>query len=87
VAEFDTDALTVGAGPVGMVFASEMARWKVACRIVDKKPTTVQHSNAVGVQISCALDLRSEIGTAGCTSTIWSRSTVLAAVRERQLVG
>ena len=39
--------LVVGAGPVGLVFASEMARYGIECRIVDKAQGTKEISKAL----------------------------------------
>ncbi len=45
------DVLIVGAGPVGMTAASELARWGVNVRIVDKKPGPTEESRAGLVQV------------------------------------
>jgi 3-(3-hydroxy-phenyl)propionate hydroxylase len=39
--------LVIGAGPVGLTFASEMARYGVSCRIVDKAQGTKEISKAL----------------------------------------
>jgi 3-(3-hydroxy-phenyl)propionate hydroxylase len=39
--------LVVGAGPVGLVFASEMARYGIPVRIIDKAPGTKEISKAL----------------------------------------
>ena len=44
------DVLIVGAGPTGLVMASELARHGVACRIIDKSSTRSQVSKALVIQ-------------------------------------
>jgi 2-polyprenyl-6-methoxyphenol hydroxylase-like FAD-dependent oxidoreductase len=44
------ETLVVGAGPVGLTMASELARYGVRCRIIDKSPTPSQVSKALGIQ-------------------------------------
>ncbi len=39
--------LVIGAGPVGLTFASEMARYGISCRIVDKAQGTKEISKAL----------------------------------------
>ena len=46
----DTDVLVVGAGPVGLTAACELARRGVACRIIDTLEDPPQYAKAVGVQ-------------------------------------
>jgi 2-polyprenyl-6-methoxyphenol hydroxylase-like FAD-dependent oxidoreductase len=41
------DALVVGAGPVGLMSASELRRHGAACRIVDRAPAPTDKSKAV----------------------------------------
>jgi len=36
---FDTDVLVVGAGPVGLTLAIDLARRDISCRIIDQAPT------------------------------------------------
>ncbi len=45
------EVLVVGAGPVGMTAAAELARHGVRVRIVDKRAGPVEHSQALGVQV------------------------------------
>src|ERR1700761_2321940 len=43
------DILVVGAGPVGLTMAAELARHGARCRIVDKLPTLSPYCRAIGV--------------------------------------
>src|SRR5215469_16164352 len=42
-----TEVLVVGAGPVGLTMAIELARYKVAVRIIDKAPERSDKSKAL----------------------------------------
>ena len=44
-----SQVLVVGAGPVGLTMAAELARHGVRCRIVDKLATRSPYCRAVGV--------------------------------------
>jgi 2-polyprenyl-6-methoxyphenol hydroxylase-like FAD-dependent oxidoreductase len=44
------DVLVVGAGPVGLMMACELARHGVPCRIVDASPGPTDQSRALGLQ-------------------------------------
>jgi len=43
------DVLVVGAGPVGLALACELARNGVSCRIIDKRPAAVTTSRAIAI--------------------------------------
>jgi 2-polyprenyl-6-methoxyphenol hydroxylase-like FAD-dependent oxidoreductase len=43
------NVLIVGAGPVGLTLACELARHGVRCRIIDKLPTPLPYCRAIGV--------------------------------------
>jgi 2-polyprenyl-6-methoxyphenol hydroxylase-like FAD-dependent oxidoreductase len=55
------DVLVVGAGPTGLALASQLARWGVRFRIIDKRPDRAQESRALGVQPR-SLELLQSIG-------------------------
>jgi 2-polyprenyl-6-methoxyphenol hydroxylase-like FAD-dependent oxidoreductase len=46
----DLDVLVVGAGPTGLTLASQLARFKVRFRIIDKARDRARESRALGVQ-------------------------------------
>jgi 2-polyprenyl-6-methoxyphenol hydroxylase-like FAD-dependent oxidoreductase len=47
---YDTDVLVVGAGPVGLTLALDLARRGVRVRLVDRAPGTFPGSRAKGIQ-------------------------------------
>ena len=57
----DIDVLVVGAGPTGLALASQLARWGVRFRIIDKRPDRAQESRALAVQPR-SLELLQSIG-------------------------
>ena len=46
----DTEVIVVGAGPVGLTAAVELARRGVRCRVIDALPEPPRYAKAVGVQ-------------------------------------
>ncbi len=46
---YKTKILVVGAGPVGLTMAAQLARYGVPCRIVEKNPGTTDKSKAIAV--------------------------------------
>lgn len=53
--------LIVGAGPTGLTLACELARRDIDFRIIDKNPTRIQTSNALGIQTR-TLELLDDMG-------------------------
>ncbi len=56
-----TDVLIVGAGPVGLTLACELARRSVSFRVVDRLPERMAHSRAIGIH-SRTLELFEGLG-------------------------
>jgi 2-polyprenyl-6-methoxyphenol hydroxylase-like FAD-dependent oxidoreductase len=59
----ETDVLVVGAGPTGLVMASELAARGVSSRIIDKAPVRSERSRALVVQAR-SLELLQKMGVA-----------------------
>jgi 2-polyprenyl-6-methoxyphenol hydroxylase-like FAD-dependent oxidoreductase len=49
MANSSPEALVVGAGPVGLTMAAELARHGVSCRIVDQLASPLPYCRAIGV--------------------------------------
>ena len=70
------DVVVVGAGPVGLVAAAELARHGVPVRIVDKLPKATDESRAIAVHAR-SLDMLDRMGIVddlidtGVKSTAW----------------
>jgi 2-polyprenyl-6-methoxyphenol hydroxylase-like FAD-dependent oxidoreductase len=56
-----TDVLVVGAGPTGLLLASELHRHGVACRIVDRADGPTDEARACGIQ-SRTLEILDAVG-------------------------
>lgn len=46
----EVEVLVVGAGPVGLTMASELLRYGIPCRIIDKNASSAHESRALGLQ-------------------------------------
>src|SRR5689334_21681489 len=49
--DYDTDALVVGAGPTGLVMASELTRNGMQCRIIDRLSQGSLESKVVSIRV------------------------------------
>jgi 2-polyprenyl-6-methoxyphenol hydroxylase-like FAD-dependent oxidoreductase len=67
----DSDVLVVGAGPVGLTMATELARHGLRVRIVDRLSTPPQYAKAVGIQPR--------------TLEMWERTGLLADVLDEAI--
>ena len=65
-----TDVLVVGAGPVGLTMAGELARYGLSVRIVDKDMARTDKSKAIVVWAR-TLELLDRMGS-GCTESFVS---------------
>lgn len=59
----DVPVLVIGAGPTGLMMASELARQGVRCRIIDKAPQASQLSKALAIHAR-TLEIFENIGIA-----------------------
>ena len=66
-----TDVLIVGAGPVGLTMAAELARYGLAIRIIDKAPHPTTTSKALAIW-SRSLELFDRMG---CTQSFLEAGT------------
>ena len=71
-----TDVLVVGAGPVGLTLACELARHGVACRVVDRAPARSTQSRATDLHAR-SLELWGHTGVAGA---ILARAVAIESV-------
>jgi 2-polyprenyl-6-methoxyphenol hydroxylase-like FAD-dependent oxidoreductase len=76
------DVLVVGAGPTGLALASQLARWGVRFRIIDKRPDRAHESRALGVQPR-SLELLQSIGLGERLAARGRRTTRLVLHRDR----
>jgi pentachlorophenol monooxygenase len=69
-----TDVLVVGAGPIGLMMASELRRHGVACRIIDALPEPANQCKAIGIQPR-TLEIWENIGivTDAINAGLWLR--------------
>jgi 2-polyprenyl-6-methoxyphenol hydroxylase-like FAD-dependent oxidoreductase len=73
---FDTDVLVVGAGPVGLTLAFDLARRDISCRIIDQAPTYPIGTRGRGInartqEVFEALDVLEPISTYAEPDRIW----------------
>lgn len=73
---FDTDVLVVGAGPVGLVLAVELARRGVATRIIDRRTEPTDESRAVVVHAR-SLEMMDAMGVVDAIVDSGRRTTAL----------
>ncbi|MCR6487856.1 FAD-dependent oxidoreductase [Amycolatopsis sp. OK19-0408] len=61
---YDVDVLVVGAGPVGLTAALQLARWGVSVRVVDAAPGPATTSRALGTHAR-SLEIYDQLGILG----------------------
>jgi 2-polyprenyl-6-methoxyphenol hydroxylase-like FAD-dependent oxidoreductase len=84
----DTDVLIVGAGPTGLMLASQLVRRGVRVEIVDRHSGPAQQSRALGVQARTLeiyaqlgiVDRALELGKKGTGATMWAQGRRMAHV-------
>lgn len=64
MAGYDVDVLVVGAGPVGLAAALQLARWGVSVRVVDAAPGPATTSRALGTHAR-SLEIYDQLGILG----------------------
>lgn len=64
MAGYDVDVLIAGAGPVGLMAASQLARWGVSVRLVDAVPGPATTSRALGAHAR-NLEIYDQLGIMG----------------------
>src|ERR1700742_2010685 len=82
----DTQVLVVGAGPVGLTMAAELARYGVAVRIVDKAAQRTDKSKAL-VLWSRTLELLERAGCAASLVAAGRKVTAANIIAGRSMVG
>lgn len=70
----DTDVLVVGAGPTGLMLASQLARRGVRVSILDRHPGPALQSRALGVQAR-TLEIYAHLGIAERAVALGTRAT------------
>jgi 2-polyprenyl-6-methoxyphenol hydroxylase-like FAD-dependent oxidoreductase len=70
----DTDVLVVGAGPTGLMFASQLARRGVRVLIVDRHDGPALETRALGVQAR-TLEIFAHLGIVGRALELGTRAT------------
>jgi len=78
--------LIVGAGPVGLTMAAELARYGVAVRIVDKAARRTDKSKAL-VLWSRTLELLDRAGCAGAFVAVGLKAEAVNIIAENKVVG
>lgn len=81
----DTDVLIVGAGPVGLMLASELLRHGASCRIVDRLPEPSPFCRALGVQ-SRTLEILDQLALADRALELGVRMLAANTWKDGQLV-
>src|SRR3979409_1844090 len=84
----DTDALSVGAGPTGLMLANQLARRGVRALIVDRHAGPSLQTRALGVQARtleiyaklAIVDRALELGKRATGANIWSEGHRMARV-------